>query len=564
MKHWSDFFNSYKQQLKFAQDTLKIDYEPEEMCVNCVVNHMLVKNQTFGVKCKPVHKGFFNIPLTNKNAAELLKKSPYHFSKYVLKIQPREFQKEIIGCTATRKVLRISRRAGKTHALAMYSIWYQSTNPRQKIRIVAPREAHIREFFDQLETIIRAQPQVLEQIVKQGRTHTLYSKNPYELRFSNQATIRGTTTGDSDGVSVRSQSADLLILDETDYISEEAFAAVYPLVATNSNTKLLQASTPSGRRTYFYSWCNDPGFKEFHRRYQDVKEVYDPDQDIEFQRTLDKEKYQREVLAEFTVQEDAVFKNELIDKQLQDYEFDTFPPPPGVYTIGVDWNESVQGVHIVVQRHESFHDKTRISNVVIVPPSEFTQLVQIQRIIELIEQYNPKMVLLDEGFGVTQAQALKQWANNNAPEYIDKIQSLSFSSAISTFDPITGTYTKVPAKMFIVQLTTRMLENERLILPRNLDTKYKLIGQMRQYQVEKVLENGQIKYTKGNVHTLEAMFLALYGLYLVKDEIRKVGTAQPIVYKRQSVSQVRQHVRTNAARMSIDQWSKVYPSRRRW
>jgi len=91
------------------------------------------------------------------------------------------------------------------------------------------------------------------------------------------------------------------------------------------------------------------------------------------------------------------------------------------------------------------------------------------------------MVLLDEGFGVTQAQALKQWANNNAPEYIDKIQSLSFSSAISTFDPITGTYTKVPAKMFIVQLTTRMLENERLILPRNLDTKYKLIGQMRQY-----------------------------------------------------------------------------------
>jgi len=67
----------------------------------------------------------------------------------------------------------------------------------------------------------------------------LYSKNPYELRFSNQATIRGTTTGDSDGVSVRSQSADLLILDETDYISEEAFAAVYPLVATNSNTKLL-------------------------------------------------------------------------------------------------------------------------------------------------------------------------------------------------------------------------------------------------------------------------------------------------------------------------------------
>jgi hypothetical protein len=35
------------------------------------------------------------------------------------------------------------------------------------------------------------------------------------------------------------------------------------------------------------------------------------------------------------------------------------------------------------------------------------------------------------------------------------------------------------------------------------DTKTKLVGQMRDYAVEKVLDSGHAKYSKGNVHTLE-------------------------------------------------------------
>jgi len=101
--------------------------------------------------------------------------------------------------------------------------------------------------------------------------------------------------------------------------------------------------------------------------------------------------------------------------------------------------------------------------------------------VHLIESYEPRIVVLDEGFGVTQIQALKKWANDNRPEYVDKIISVNFGDEIQTFDPISGTYTKIPAKMFMVQLVTRMLENGKLILPVSQDTRYKLVGQMRQY-----------------------------------------------------------------------------------
>jgi hypothetical protein len=77
-----------------------------------------------------------------------------------------------------------------------------------------------------------------------------------------------------------------------------------------------------------------------HRRYHDL-ETYDPETDEEFKRNMSKEQYEREVLAEFTLQESGVFPNEQIDMALEDYEFDHMPPPPSIYTFGIDWNESI-------------------------------------------------------------------------------------------------------------------------------------------------------------------------------------------------------------------------------
>jgi len=58
-------------------------------------------------------------------------------------------------------------------------------------------------------------------IVTNRKTGVLYRKEPFEFKLTNGTTIRGISTGDGEGTGVRSQSADLLVLDEMDFISEE-------------------------------------------------------------------------------------------------------------------------------------------------------------------------------------------------------------------------------------------------------------------------------------------------------------------------------------------------------
>jgi hypothetical protein len=55
---------------------------------------------------------------------------------------------------------------------------------------------------------------VFNSVIKTGKSSVLYRKNPFEFKFKNLSTIRGITTGDKEGTSVRSQSADLLVMDE--------------------------------------------------------------------------------------------------------------------------------------------------------------------------------------------------------------------------------------------------------------------------------------------------------------------------------------------------------------
>jgi len=56
------------------------------------------------------------------------------------------------------------------------------------------------------------------------------------------------------------------------------------------------------------------------------------------------------VLAEFTATDKNVFPSKIIDPNIEEYSLDSFdlPIPRGIYTIGVDWNESNTGVHIIV------------------------------------------------------------------------------------------------------------------------------------------------------------------------------------------------------------------------
>ncbi len=512
-----------------AKRILGVTYTPHEMCVKCALRHMEQKG-SFDVKCQPLPA---NLPdpedaRTDEEFMMYVIDSPVHFSKYVLGLKLRKFQEEILLCTSKRKVLRISRRAGKTWAMAIMALYKAFVEPNYTVLIAAPYDAQVKNIFDIINQFVQGSELLLESVQKFGPKHVVYKSDPYEIRFGNGSRIIGFTTGSKGAENIRGQGADLLIFDEVDYMSEDAIQAILAILASNpKNSELVAASTPKGTRSFFYEWCHSPHFREFHYRYQDI-EHYDPERDEEFKKQLGKEEYEREILAEFTLQESGVFANVYIDRALRDYEYDTPPYEDGVYYIGVDWNETVTGVHIVVLRYinrltpglmsrgfsENDIGKYFVSNHIEIPPSEFTQMNAVERIVALNETYQPKAIYVDTGFGVTQIQMLKAiGASNPRSKLLERLKGVDFASTVELRDSVTGSSVKQSTKSLMVSVLARALEAGNIILPASEDYKTKLVGQMRSYSVVGFSPSGQPKFSKGNDHILDALMLAFYAAW---------------------------------------------------
>lgn len=409
--------------------------------------------------------------------------------------------------------------------MQMHILYEQFTNESFRILVAGPRQNHVAEIFERLNDFISNSQILQDSVVRQSNTFgKFYKSNPFELRFKNGSIVKGFTTGqDANAVSIRGQSADFIVLDELDYMLPSQVDSIIAILNTNKNSRLIQQSTPSGRRDHFYKWCNQPHFKEVHFKYQDL-EIYDERQDKEYRNAMSADRYQREVLAEFISQESGVYRNELIDAQLDEYEFDGLIPVSGCkYAIGIDWNESDAGVYIVVQRIEYLPEadyRVRISNIIHVPPHEFTQVKAVEQISKQCFAYKPDYVIPDEGFGNMQIQTLKKMQEDGTlPVHKDRIIPVNFGQNITVYDTVTRQKQLTKSKPFLVQNSVRMLESSKLILPASEDVPDKLVGIMRQYQFIGVTENGVPKYTKGNTHVLEQMLLQLYGVYLILNSV---------------------------------------------
>ena len=560
-----------KKRQELAQEILGVDYELEEMCVNCALNR-LKDNRKHSIHCTPLKAGTIQTskPTTEEEYFKRLREDPVFFSKELAGFNLRKFQQEILYCTSRRKVLRLPRRSGKSVAMVISAIMYSVTHKNRVTLIAAPYENQVRLLFDKMNDIITNSDLLYNSIIKETNSKSrIYSANPYRITFGNKSRIIGFTTGQKGAANIRGQDASVIILDEADYMSKQDIEAILAILATSPDSILIAASTPSGRRDYFYKWCKSDSFKEVHYKYQEM-EHYDPAQDEEFKREYDKESYEREILAEFTLMESGVYRPDFINRAIEDYKFDDlFSVPEGIYTIGVDWNETASGVHMVVLRYEIDKNKIRVSNIIQIPPSNFTQLEAVEKILELNLIYKPKKILLDAGYGNTQYQMLLKKAEENPLLKLEeRLQLIPFQSKIQLMDPISGQAISQQIKTHIVSISVRYLENNRLILPQNEDYPNKLVGIMRNYAIEGFSDNNEPRYTKGNVHVLEAWQLALYGMWLISKD-NDPGIQKPVAYKpeysenREHVS-MSKHKRSRNALFSLSRGRGTFEGRRRW
>lgn len=535
---------SMQQKHKIAHDHLNVSYELDDMCAECVFHHTIEMGKNWGVNCTPVPQKKSEIEFDDYEEEYYYKQNNDidFFAKYELDVeQLRKAQREIMRCTSDRKVLRLPRRSGKTMGMVISML---DEVRRQifdgisyKILVLAPQETQVKEIIMRLDEMMGFSDILTEFVVKPKGSDKYYSSSPYyQIMFKTldingnekKVWIRGLTTGNSDGKSIRGQDADLIVLDEQAYLTENTMGAILPILATTGNVKLIQASTPKDKTGFFYDSCATfDAYKEIHYRFKEM-EHYSKRMEEEFRRTFaTEEQFIAEVEAEFVSGETSVFPVQQINNCLKDYnlhrEHEVVSKDGSIYAIGVDWNESNAGTHIVISKFDKEENAIKVVAVFIVPASKFTQVESIKKIQELNDKYQPFKILVDKGYGNTQIQLLKKYGEDNPQSHmLDRLKQVDFGGSIS--HPYQGHIIKTPIKPLMIQITSRYLQQEKIILPKQLNGKRNsLVEQMKNYELKSMTDSKIPKYTKGYVHTLEAFFMSVYGIWLTSPEPEDFG-----------------------------------------
>jgi len=486
----------------------------------------------------------------------------------------RSYQREVLDASKDEQqiVLRYGRRMGKTVVLCADALWWTVAQPLAtmyntngtkpipfSVLIMTPMDAQIKMIFDTLMDLIADSPFLNEQITSVKRSDV------NEIHFSNGSVIKGMTLGISSankGTSVRGQSADLLMLDEADFIPRDIMEqSVLPIANTNQHTKIRACSTPSGKRDIFYDWCtkgssigwwskhypswhkDNPNWLSIEQAEEQGRPITDSTE-FKFRSMMAEDAYMREFGAEFGEELQGVYKHKHINESLANYfshfnshDVDIFDPgfeqkPGNKYIIGVDWNTYKNGGQVVMIEycHEptfiEFYDHEKNEDVKIdctgkirlfyrkgVKSKEATQRETRNEIIRLMTYYRVDFLYVDYGAGDTNVEELTLHGRKVPSLGMSrKLHVIDSGASTEHYDAILQKKVKKRNKGLMINQTVLSLEEGRMLLPKEEDASHRLIDQMRAYTVKSITARGDCTY-EGEDHVLDAFTLAIYGFY---------------------------------------------------
>lgn len=444
-------------------------------------------------------------------------KSPFH----------RPYQQEMLRCTSKRKVFRIGRQAGKTETLIVSMLHAIFTNNNFKVVLLAPYQSQITMIFKRIREYMSNNP-----ILMNSRKRLVSAPN-FELELHNGSYIRGFTAGTSskgNATMVRGQTANMLVFDEADYLSDGDVTAVLATVINNPNATVWMSSTPSGKREKFYDACHNPLYKEFYYPSM-VNPNWGDEQEAFFRSEYSEIEYKHEVFAEFGELEQGVFQVAYIEAACADYTYAGCKRNNGwQYCIGVDWNDVKIGTTIIVTGWNPAQQRFEVVSRKVVSREGWTQLTACNEIIKLNRLWLPEAIYVDAGFGGTQQEVLRAFAGGmltrkgGGPQQVDArilkvLHEYQFGGTLEIRDPFTKQKIKKPAKSFLVENTVRKFESSSIIFPKeDAQLKSELMG----YIVDHVTTTGMPVYKQGNEkagdHNLDALMLSIVAFDLTLTE----------------------------------------------
>jgi len=454
---------------------------------------------------------------------------PVKFAKYMFEITLRFYQDEMIRCTAIRKVSRCGRRIGKSWVLTISACWFCFIHKNKYVMVMTPRKDQGEKLYNWIVQWYNQFPQFRECIRRKA-------KNPGTIEFKNGSTLFFVTAGSSNNAkagAARGQEADVIILDEADYLNPSDIDTVFPMLQrtdeTSEEDKILWASsTPRGTREKFYGWAHSERFKEFHYPSW-LNPAWDKTMEAELRDELKTNTaWEHEAAADWGLEMEGVFQHAFVDKAVSHayrffgeqgfWPYEESKRVPGcLYTIGVDWNSSRNGAQIVVmefnsalrndQDEASIKGRFRVATRVSIDATEFTQLKACQEIIRLNKLWKPMYIYVDQGYGTTQVEELRRYGLDHPEDNIlEKLKAIDFGSSIEVHDPVNRTVNKRPMKPFLVNNAVEKFERDMVVLN---PADSLLEDQIRAYTVEKQTRLGQPVYSAGYDHALDAFMLAL-------------------------------------------------------
>lgn len=361
------------------------------------------------------------VELTAEEVKEILDPS-YWVYKY-LGLRPHWYQDRYLRCTSIRKALRWGRRTGKTHILAAEQVQRCMTSQGLKVTMATPRKAMALEIVSRIAEFLRENPEVgseLERSVQQPY---------YAFEFKNGSRIRlfvaGVSGGDQAGSTIRGQEADVLVLDELDYVDDDAAAAILPLLSDPQRQgepiRFAASSTPTGREGLFYKLCNDDEYKEFHVP-SNHRPDWDDKKDQEARRnSKTNDTYLHEYEADWGSRTDGVYPRSRVVRAMQEYRYcgqaatfdnevewpEMVPWNHWTYMIGVDWNGPGTGSRIGVVGFDPERNKWVVVYREAITIEEFSLHVAVERVVALNRFWKPHSVYIDSGYGQMQDEYLR-------------------------------------------------------------------------------------------------------------------------------------------------------------
>lgn len=447
--------------------------------------------------------------------------SQENIEKYALDPSSVFYQELMVKCTARRQVLRLGRRSGKSWTITIKALHKMVTNKGYRVMVITPGQAQLDLIFDRLDDFIENSPHL-------KASKETYRKTPQRwIELTNGSFMIGFVAG-NDGM--RGQAADMIIIDEADYLQTDDLSAITAILTEHKNTILIAASTPTGKREQFYKWDHDPAFRSFHFPSM-CRPNWDESMELEMKKENPGVRYIHEILSDYGEIADGVFQHSHIDRALAygDYIYSDSEPREGcIYCIGIDWNP-VHGTEIVVVETDPKQRKPQYKVVDCgqVFREGSTQIQAINEIIRLNRKWHPEFIYVDRGAGSVQIELLQELGSQAEPNTADKrleniVKAVDFGSKIEMRHPVDGTIYKEYAKPAVVENAIRYLEADHVVI-----SKYdlNLIRALRGYIVDKISANGRPVYRMVNDdiedHRLDAWMLAMFAFTM---EFSKLGT----------------------------------------